>query len=96
MVIKFQGKRKVLSMVDDYANNGMTREEVNRSILKDITPSSLMRSCHIGAFQYIIEELDKLVGYYEQPQDRFEMGFRQGIYRAKMKVEELLKRYKEC
>ena len=43
----------------------------------------------------VITNLDELVGYYEQPQDRFEMGFRQGIYRAKMRVEEILKEYKE-
>ena len=48
-----------------------------------------------NALNFVIEELNKLVGYYEQPQDQFEMGFRQGIYRAKMKVEEILKKYKE-
>lgn len=66
---------------------GDNMDETFRAILKTFLAKYTV--------QYIIEELDKLVGYYEQPQDQFEMGFRQGIYRAKMKVEEILKKYKE-
>lgn len=45
--------------------------------------------------QYVITHIDELINYYEQPQDKFEMGFRQGIYRTKMLVENMLKDFKE-
>lgn len=45
--------------------------------------------------QYVITHIDELINYYEQPQDKFEMGFRQGIYRTKMLVEDMLKEFKE-
>ena len=66
----------------------------NEQYLEDSINDNIERSI-INTYEFVIKELDKIVGYYEQPQDQFEMGFRQGIYRAKMKVEELLKRYKE-
>ena len=101
-----RGKRKDMCVIDDYAGDTNSYLEgydygYNKGYSSGesggFTDGSTFGEL-LGKYkqaEYTLNELNSLVNYYEQPQDKFEMGFRQGLYRAKIWAEEEFKKRKE-